>query len=261
MRPSSVRTPISTLLCAGTEPPAEKADAVSAYLRKPLNSGHEVMAAMAILRAMYQSAYRKGLAGLTVPFISRANNHYVSHMLALTGRIYVSLGSHKPRPQGVGLTAYGAPSPVDASWMQPGTISSHLYRPNSSCSVVARDLAFGNPYGVGITGSANIFLYAADYFNTRGNAHIDLVDMATSMAVMLCYNGGHSFNEVYRAAQINPGAAHGTPATLRSYHPGQARSLFIDQVDPQDRWLAEDSFGRLAIFLMTLSEAIKTGNT
>ncbi len=113
-------------------------------------------------------------------------------------------------------------------------------------------MVYGNPYGSGISGSTNIFLFAAAHFNALGATHIDLMAITTALGVDLCFNGGHSFSEVYGAARMFPGASSTSLDALKTYHPGHARSLFIKQVDPQNTWLATTSFKRLAAFLIDL---------
>lgn len=249
-RPWSSKTPIAGLLCATDRPLADKTDALLNYLRQPHASGYDTLVSMTLVRSFYLGAAREGMVERDMPFVSQATNFYVQNMLTLTGRIYTPWGGQQPQHQGVGITGYAAPSPIDATWMQPGTLATHLYTPNMEVPQVLQGLRYGNPYGVGISGSTNLFLFAADFYNRAGIAQIDLPALVTGMATLLCYDGGHSFHEVYAAANMYAKLQKLPTPIVPDYQMGHARSTFIEAADRNGDWLAQKSFTRLADFLI-----------
>lgn len=249
-RPWSSKTPITGLLCTGTQDDADKQSALQDYLRGELRDGFAAMASMTIVRSMYMATESLGISLSTLPFATRAARFYVNELLSQTGRIPLIPANVPARHQSAGLTLANLPSPIDAGWMQPGIVACHRYRPDEDNPYVTEALAWGNPYGVGISGSTNIFLFAAAELAQRQGVVVDAVGLTAGMAAMLCYDGGHSLHEAFDAALAFPEGEKLNLGLLSPYHPGYARELFVDLVDPEGRWLREQSLVRLANFVL-----------
>jgi hypothetical protein len=125
-----------------------------------------------------------------------------------------------------------------------------MYGPDLNNSHVREALSYGNPYGVGISGSTNVFLFAADHFNKAGATRIDGLTLTTAMAALLCYDGGHSLHEAYAAAKLYPSADSLQLGRLAAYQPGDARQTFVTLVNGEQSGLVARAFERLAHFLL-----------
>lgn len=250
--PWSPKTPIVDILCATSASSEQKYASLDAFWRQPLTDGFQATASMTILRAMYMAAEHLGISAQVLPFVSKASSFYVHHLLTQTGRARAVTSAEPQRQAGAGITEFGAPSPIDASWMPLSIRASHKHKPNLDNSHVRQALQYGNAYGVGISGSTNLFLFAAAHYQQQGVPGLDALALTTSIAAMLCYSGGHSLHECFAAAQQLVRPMDTQLGSLRTYHPGHARQTFVALADPQQQTnLLRRSLKRLTHFLQT----------
>lgn len=248
-RPWSRQTPELSQLGTGDDAGPACVQRLVQLLQRPPSDGFAALAAVAALRELYLATESLGIGASTLPFVAQATGFYARRLSERSGQLP---GLARPRPlrSGVGLTAYHAASPVDLDWTTPAHRACHRVRPDLGHPHVREALAYGNPYGSGVSATTSLFLFAAGSLARTTGYTVEPAALVAVLAATSSYDGEHSFHESFAAALATPVAWNFDLGPLRCDRPGYARAFFIELVDPADAWLRNVSLRRLAAFLL-----------
>lgn len=147
------------------------------------------------------------LSPMTMPWMREANVNY-GNITSQTSRTFPKMKGKdvttKTPSQGGGITLRHQPSVIQDPDFVPSVRPSTAKVPDLSKLSESAKTAFshGLPWGVGVSGSTNIGLYALKYFRDAGKP-IDPGDYLLGTMMFLTYDGGHSLYEsMWTANQI-----------------------------------------------------------
>src|SRR5262249_23130594 len=98
---------------------------------------------------------------------------------------------------GGGITKLHQPASFQESWMVASQRSgtTNVLELQSASAVAKLMLEHATPWASGVSGTTNVNLFALKYFQEKG-AQIDTKHFLLGVAMLLVYDGGHSFQEV-----------------------------------------------------------------
>lgn len=178
------------------------------YLEKPKKTGHECISIPYLMVKV--SLVLRGI-GLSPSWLREADATYVSTLHPMGRGIRINRRFWSPmKTPGGGITLHYQPSIVLEEGMEksqrPTTVRKPRYESKSAQKsakeALEKALSHGVPWASGISGSANISLYAMNYFNKRKNAEIDPKATLLGITMFLVYDGGHSIHEPLWAASL-----------------------------------------------------------
>jgi hypothetical protein len=198
------------------------------YLNQVPQDGIRLVACLFLMREALRALEYKGLDDEIFATMQRASQHYLDHIRATKAPInpdvdVARFADGHLHPPTAGITMASQTSMAREPWMQAAAKPMNTRELDPDHPYIRDSARSGNVVVTGLSGTLNIFLFAAPVLDPMFTAE-DKKHLTVALTCATIYAGGHSTNEVLEVAQMiaELGAPHldTAPIAQRSAVPG-----------------------------------------